>query len=250
MELIHEKQAQKGAGFVVNTLTTANQRATSKSSAGSSSSFVQKLAGHSKLSMAGAANVGTPSGTQQLTMQANNYLSSFAKEGEHVLNQRSGSIGQGSMGNMHGHREASTSSANIAAPKVISCNYKQGTQAAQQTRFDYSSIQALMANLKQQSSSTASTSSGPVAPKQQYARSTSRGKDSSLAQASKLSAMLGRPNALSTRGNTNSAVNVAMSMFHPRPQNLRVKVKGSSGTSEMPPAQLISATQRTNSFGR
>lgn len=65
-----------------------------------------------------------------------------------------------------------------------------------------------------------------------------------MAQANKLSAMLGRSgfgssnagglgsSSLTNRAaginNSNSAVNVAMSMFHPRPQNLRVKVKGAT----------------------
>ena len=45
---LNQDHALKNTGFVVNTLTTANQRAMSKSSAGSShsamNSFVQKLA--------------------------------------------------------------------------------------------------------------------------------------------------------------------------------------------------------------
>ena len=59
MDLV-KKDQQKTSGFVVNTLTTASQRANSKTSNGSSNSFVQKLVGQSKLIMAGAQTAGTP----------------------------------------------------------------------------------------------------------------------------------------------------------------------------------------------
>lgn len=97
-------------------------------------------------------------------------------------------------------RDASCNSANIvcAEPKVISCNYKK-----QQPRFDYSSIQALMSNLKQTSSGSTQSSSGSVPPKHQYARSTSRG-NKEATQANKLTALLGKPLSMAGR---NSQVN-------------------------------------------
>lgn len=80
-----------------------------------------------------------------------------------------------------------------------------------------------------------------------------------MAQANKLSAMLGRSgfgssnagglgsSSLTNRAaginNSNSAVNVAMSMFHPRPQNLRVKVKGATDRMGM----LTQASNNQNS---
>jgi hypothetical protein len=48
-----EQNGNRGANFVVNTLTTANQRASSKSSSGSVSSFINKLTSNSATQKAG-----------------------------------------------------------------------------------------------------------------------------------------------------------------------------------------------------
>ena len=105
----------------------------------------------------------------------------------------------------------------------------------------------LMTNLKQTSQSTAS--SGPVQSKQ-YARSTSRSKETGIAQVSKLTALLGKPMPITGRNNQPSGsassgqvgmASVPNNIFHPRPQNLRVKVK----QSEVAQSQIVSATQRS-----
>ena len=107
MDLANKDQTKNTSGFVVNTLTTANQRASSKNSTGSAHSFVQKLVGQSKLSFAGATNVGTPSNVATLSnvFKNNNYLASFAAEDvKPELGQRTGSIpnNQASVVNMQG----------------------------------------------------------------------------------------------------------------------------------------------------
>jgi len=97
-----------------------------------------------------------------------------------------------------------------------------------------------MTNLKQTSNGSTQSSSGSVAPKPHYSRSTSRGKETGLAQVNKLTALLGKPLTMAGRNNqvNNSSSSGAMGLanhqglsmnaFHPRPQNLRVKAKQSS----------------------
>lgn len=185
------------------------------------------------------------------------------------MGNRSGSVGTtSSQGKPHLTKMLSTQrdvSANsgVNEPKVISCNYKKNQAIGQQPRFDYSSIQALMTNLKQTSNGsnqTTQSSSGSVAPKLGYTRSTSRGKDntsSGLAHVSKLTALLGKPLSMAGRNNqVNSSASsgqvgstgLSMNMFHPRPQNLRVKPN--KGSSEIAQSQIVSATQRSGSFGK
>lgn len=241
-------------GFVVNTLTTANQRATSSKSGGAIansniSSFAQKLV--SQQPSKGGTGAQTPLGpqTQESTMVKINNLTSDVND--ILIGSRSGSIGTS---NSHGankniisqhkmpstQRETASGTGSVVEPKVMSCNYKKQQPA---TRFDHQQIQALMTNLKQTSTgsgvtaATSSSGSGPA--KHQYARSTSRGKDgvpTSLAQVNKLTALLGKPismagrnsqvNASASSGAVGSSQNsLSTNMFHPRPQNLRVKAK-------------------------
>ena len=63
-------------GFIVNSLTTATQRANSKSSSGSTS-YVSKLVGQhgGNLKMAGAQTAGTPSGQGAQQVIASNCIS-------------------------------------------------------------------------------------------------------------------------------------------------------------------------------
>jgi hypothetical protein len=162
-------------------------------------------------------------------------INNLTSEIGEILGSRSGSLGVTQTTKPHQQsnskvvaatqREASCAAANIvcAEPKVISCNYKK-----QQPRFDYSSIQALMTNLKQTSSGSTQASSGSMPPKQ-YARSTSRGKDTGLAQVNKLTALLGKPLSMAGRNSqvngssSGGAVGLAshsglpMNAFHPRP---------------------------------
>jgi hypothetical protein len=67
----------------------------------------------------------------------------------------------------------------------------------------------------------------------QYARSTSRGKETSMNKASQLSSLLGRPLTMAGRNNqvngsassgiVGASNGLPMNAFHPRPANLRVK---------------------------
>ena len=73
-------------GFVVNTLTTANQRASSSKSGGSAgvSNFVQKLVGQQQLS-----KCGTPMAAEVQNMIKINNLTSECE----IIGSRSGSLG-------------------------------------------------------------------------------------------------------------------------------------------------------------
>jgi len=55
MDLKPSQGAKGTTGFVVNSLTTANQRASSKSSSGSAASFIHKLTSNSATQKAGIA---------------------------------------------------------------------------------------------------------------------------------------------------------------------------------------------------
>jgi hypothetical protein len=120
---------------VVNTLTTATQRANSKSSQGSSNNFVQKLVGQSKVSAnaphTNLTNLGTPSGMSAGTFtnvfKSNNYLQSFQnvtvdmQEGVKDLEKRKESVNShSSQANISGLIQ------NLALqqPKVITSTYK------------------------------------------------------------------------------------------------------------------------------
>jgi hypothetical protein len=90
-----------------------------------------------------------------------------------------------------------------------------------------------MCNLKQTSTSTGCSSNSSVPAKHQFARSTSRGKETSaLAQANKLTSMLGKPLTMAGRNNQvtssvsggigtlvtgGSSGGLSNNFFHPRP---------------------------------
>lgn len=241
-------------GFVVNTLTTANQRANSSKSGGALqssniSNFAQKLV--SQQPSKGVTGVQTPIGpqTHETTLVKINNLTSEVNE--MLMGSRSSSIGVpntiggNGKGSMHKippstQRENQASISNISEPKVMSCNYKKQSAG---TRFDHQQIQALMTNLKQTSGAsgvtTQSSNSSSMPAQHKYARSTSRGKDgvpSSLAQVNKLTALLGKPLSMAGRNNQvgssassgavgTSQTGLPMNIFHPRPQNLKVRAK-------------------------
>lgn len=148
--------------------------------------------------------------------------------------------------------------AGVTEPKVMSCTYKNKAVAP---RFDHQQqIQAILTNLKQSSTAMSASNSGSL-PAKQYARSTSRGKEgvpSSIAQVNKLTALLGKPISMLGRNGTVGASassgavgtgqsGLSMNVFHPRPQNLRVK---KSGNNELTASQIVAATQRSGSFSK
>jgi hypothetical protein len=130
----------------------------SKSSAGSShsavNSFVHKLANQQKLASAQTTTTATPAAVLSNIMKQNFVMASQNAEmaGITGMGGRSGSTGITSKNItsvLTSQRENTSTSNLVQAPKVISNNFKQPVQ----TRFDYSSIQALMSNLKMQTNS-------------------------------------------------------------------------------------------------
>jgi hypothetical protein len=130
----------------------------SKSSAGSShsavNSFVHKLANQQKLASAQTTTTATPAAVLSNIMKQNFVMASQNAEmaGISGMGGRSGSTGITSKNItsvLTSQRENTSTSNLVQAPKVISNNFKQPVQ----TRFDYSSIQALMSNLKMQTNS-------------------------------------------------------------------------------------------------
>lgn len=145
----------------------------------------------------------------------------------------------------------------VTEPKVMSCSFKNKAVAP---RFDHQQqIQQILTNLKQSQTGLVLSNSGAL-PAKQYARSTSRGKEgvpSSIAQVNKLTALLGKPigvlgrngtvGASASSGAVGTGQGVAMNVFHPRPQNLRVK---KSTNTDITTAQIVSSTQRSGSFSK
>lgn len=143
---------------------------------------------------------------------------------------------------------------------MISCSTNKNAG-----RFDYSSIQALMNNVKMQSASTNTSGSNGVT--HQYARSTSRGKEIGYSQASKLSAMLGKgPSSfMQQNGGIRASVNTNPGQavianhsagnlysrapnFHPRPAATRIKMSTQKDQNDVT-ATVINSL-RSSSYNR